>query len=76
LHEATVFGRTDIVELLLANGADPAIASRDGRTALQIALDQVESNGKGTPIVNPARRTEIVTACREIAERLRAYSPE
>ena len=73
LHEATVFGHPEIVDVLLANGADPTIPNRDGRTALQIALAQVESNGQGTPIVNPERRTQIVNSCSRIAERLRDY---
>jgi ankyrin repeat protein len=71
LHEATVFGHDDVVELLLAYGADPHVRNRDGHTALEIAESQVDSNGRRTPLVNAERRAEIVDGCTRIAERLR-----
>jgi ankyrin repeat protein len=38
LHSAVVSGDIDEVERLLAAGADPAIANRDGKTPLAAAL--------------------------------------
>lgn len=39
LHQAAVHGQTDILELLLKNGADTNAVSEDGKTPLQMAVD-------------------------------------
>lgn len=74
LHEATVFGREDIVELLLAHGADPEVPNREGHTAREIATAQATRNGERTPIAIPERRREIVEACRRIAHRFGIFA--
>jgi hypothetical protein len=58
------------VELLLARGADPLVRDPFGRTTLEIARAQAESNAKGTPLVREERRKQIVEACTGIAELL------
>jgi ankyrin repeat protein len=40
LHCAAYNGNTDILELLLAQGADPSIIDQDGKTAAQIAEEE------------------------------------
>jgi len=70
LQLATLWGHRDVVELLLGRGADPLVRDPFGRTTIEIARAQVESNAKGTPRVREERRTEIVEACAGIAELL------
>jgi ankyrin repeat protein len=70
LQLATLWGHRDVVELLLARGADPLVRDPFGRTTLEIARAQVESNAKGTPLVREERRKQIVEACAAIAELL------
>lgn len=41
LHYAAAFGRDDIVENLLNNGADPNLRDCRGKTALQLAVDSI-----------------------------------
>ena len=38
MHDASFFGHTAVVQLLLNNGADPSIATEDGITPLSVAL--------------------------------------
>jgi ankyrin repeat protein len=76
IHEASVWGHPEIVELLLANGGDPNLKNRDGRTALAIATHQVETNGKGTPIAIESRKQEIITNCAKIVEILKQHGAQ
>ncbi len=71
LHEAALWGYPAIVELLLHYGADSAIENVEGRTAMQIARQQIETGAKGTPLVDPKRRKEIETGCAKAVEVLR-----
>jgi len=66
LHEAALWGYPEIVSLLLDSGADPAVESADGRTALAIAREQVKSGGAGTPLVSDTRRREIIDGCTNV----------
>ena len=40
LHRAAIWGRIDTMEVLLDAGADPAVLDDDGRTPLQVALEE------------------------------------
>jgi ankyrin len=71
LHFASLWGHPAIVELLLDRGADPARKTKQGRTALAVAVHQVESGGRDTPIALEPRRSEIVAGCAKVAEILR-----
>lgn len=71
IHEASAWGHPRIVEVLLAHGADPNLKNRDGKTALAIATEQVETNGTGTPIAIESRKKEIIAGCAEIVEILK-----
>jgi len=73
IHEASLWGHPEIVDLLLAHGANPDIKNRDGLTAFAIAKRQMDSGGKGTPIVIETKRQEIVEGCRAVIEALRDY---
>jgi hypothetical protein len=75
LQLATLWGHPAVVELLLSRGADPLVRDPFGRTTLEVARAQVESNAKGTPIVRDERRREIVQECARIAELLEQRSP-
>ncbi len=68
IHEAALWGYPEIVQLLLASGADPAVESADGRTALAIARQQVSTGGAGTPLVSDVRRREIIDGCAKVVE--------
>lgn len=70
LQLATLWGHPDVVELLLARGADPLMRDPFGRTTLEVARAQVESNAAGTRLVHAERRARIVAACRRIADLL------
>ncbi len=70
LQLATLWGQRDVVELLLARGADPLVRDPFGRTTLEIARAQAESNAKGTALVREERRKQIVEACAGIVELL------
>ncbi len=70
LHGAAVWGQPEIAALLLAHGADAELRNRDGRTPLEIARQQIETNGQGTPIVLEGRRAEIVKGCAAVIEAL------
>jgi len=72
---ATLWGHRNVVELLLSRGADALVRDPFGRTTLEIARAQVESNAKGTPLVREERRREIVLACGRIAELLEQRGP-
>jgi len=39
LYSAAAMGHTEIAELLLAHGADPAIANKEGKSAARAAKD-------------------------------------
>jgi ankyrin repeat protein len=73
LHEASVWGHPEIVELLLANGGDPNLKNRDGRSALAIATHQVATNGSGTIIAIESRKQEIISNCAKIAGILKRH---
>jgi ankyrin repeat protein len=75
LQLATLWGHRDVVALLLTRGADPLVRDPFGRTTLEIARAQVESNAQGTSLVNEERRREIVQACTAIAELLEQRGP-
>jgi hypothetical protein len=75
LQLATLWGHIDVVKLLLTRGADPLVRDPFGRTALEVARAQVESNAKGTPLVREEHRREIVQACARIAELLEQRGP-
>jgi len=66
LHEAALWGYPEIVSLLLDSGADPAVESVDGRSALAIAREQVKTGGAGTPLVSDTRRREIIDGCTKV----------
>ncbi|MGH7537355.1 MAG: ankyrin repeat domain-containing protein [Gemmatimonadales bacterium] len=70
LQLATLWGHADVAELLLARGADPLVRDPFGRTTLEIARAQVESNAKSTPLVHEGRRQQIVDTCGRIVELL------
>ncbi len=71
LHEATLWGYPEIVDLLLQHGADPAMENGDGKTAMQIAREQIETGAQGTPLVDPKRRKQIETGCARVLDVLR-----
>lgn len=60
LHEATIWGRTDIVKLLLARGEDRDALSASGKTAFELAREQNSAE----------RREEIRRECLSIVELL------
>ncbi len=70
IHEASLWGHVEIVKLLLAHGADASLRNTHGQTALEIALSQLETRCRSTPIVNDSRRTEIESGCREVVDLL------
>jgi ankyrin repeat protein len=70
LQLATLWGHPDIVELLLSRGADPLMRDPFGRTTLEIARAQVDTNAAGTRLVHAERRARLVTGCARIAELL------
>jgi len=70
LQLATLWGHPDIVELLLSRGADPLMRDPFGRTTLEIARAQVDSNAAGTRLVHAERRARLVAGCSRIAELL------
>jgi ankyrin repeat protein len=76
LHEAVIWGRTEIVRYLLDRGADPHRRSLDGMTALELALAQAENGRSRTPIVIDARKREIERECAEIVTILRRHLQE
>lgn len=73
IHEASVWGHPEIVELLLEHRADPNLKNSEGRTALAVALRQVESGCKDTPIVIESKRQEIEAGCGKVVELLREH---
>jgi hypothetical protein len=76
LHLAALWGQADVVEWLLARGADPGRRNQDGELALSIAERQAVSDACQTPIVTPNRRAEIVDGCRRAAQILRTVTAE
>ncbi|MFI5252149.1 MAG: ankyrin repeat domain-containing protein [Bacteroidota bacterium] len=68
LHAAALWAHPLIVQILLNHDADPAMRNMYGMTALEIAQQQVSSNGDATPLVNAGRRKEIVDDCKLIVE--------
>jgi len=66
IHEASLWGHSVIVEILLAHGADPELKNAHGETAIEIARKQIETNCRATPIVIPSRREEIAAGCRAV----------
>ncbi len=76
LHNASVWGQSEIAELLLAAGADPNLKNCEGRTALAIATRQVESQGQGTAIVIEPRRQEILAGCAKVMEILKLHGAQ
>jgi hypothetical protein len=83
LHEAAIWGRTDIVKLLLARGVDRDALSASGKTALELAREQSSDDGVQTPIVSGERKREIQRECLSIIELLQVrigvigdYNPE
>jgi ankyrin repeat protein len=76
LHLAALWGHAEVVERLLAVGADPSRRNQDGELAVTIAERQAASDACQTPLVTPDRRREIVAGCRRAAERLRAVTAD
>ena len=68
LHEAVIWGRTEIVEYLLSRGADPRLQCADGKTGLELARAQAKNGRCHTPLVIEQRRLEIEHECARIAE--------
>jgi ankyrin repeat protein len=66
LHEASLWGHSDLVKLLLDFGADPLLTNVHGWNALEIAQQQVASGCAATPIVIESRRKEIERGCRAV----------
>ena len=75
LQLATVWGQTDVVELLLSKGGDPLVKDPYGRTTLEIARSQIDSGGKSTPLVRDERRQSILAGCARIVELLAQRGP-
>ena len=76
LHLAALWGHADVVEHLLAVGADPSRRNQDGELAVTIAERQAASDGCQAPLVIPERRRELVEGCRRAAILLRAVTAE
>ena len=74
IHFAALWGHPVIVQILLNHGADPQIRNMNGKTALEIAQDQVATNGDATPLVNAGRRKELIENCRQIVRILEVWS--
>ena len=47
LHRACLFGRVDVVVVLLGNGADARLGDHRGRTALEVTKERASKNGRG-----------------------------
>ena len=76
LHLAALWGQAEVVEWLLARGADPSRRNQDGELALSIAERQFTSGACQTPIVTPDRRADVIDGCRRAAQILRTVTAE
>lgn len=76
LHLAALWGHPEVVQILLARGADPLRRNQDGELAMVIANRQALSGAAQTPLVTPERREEIIEGCRRAAEILRGVTTE
>ena len=76
LHEAALWGRSEVFTLLLEYGADPRLKNSLQKNALAIALEQVVSDCRATPIAIETRRREIRKGCVKIIELLRKLQME
>ena len=73
IHEASLWGRPEIVELLLKHGANPRAINCFGQTALEIARKQIDSGCKATPIASAPRKAEILTGCKQVIDLLQRH---
>jgi ankyrin repeat protein len=58
-HHACIWGRAEVLEWLIARGADYHKRSRDGFTPMEIAERQAADGRTHTPIVTDRRKAEI-----------------
>jgi len=72
VHSACIWGRPEVLEWLIAQGADIRKRSRQGQTPLDIAEHQSKNGRSHTPIVLEDRKVELERECARIAARLRA----
>jgi len=71
VHSACIWGRPEVLEWLIAQGADIRKRSRQGQTPLDIAEHQSKNGRSHTPIVLEERKAELERECARIAARLR-----
>lgn len=66
-------GRTEVAQVLLEHGADPSIASRDGRTPLEVAT--VEGNQGCVELLKEAERAYLLFKARCLADAVSVRVP-
>jgi ankyrin repeat protein len=71
LHQACIWGETEIVEWLVDQGIDPQRRSQHGFTPLELAERQARDGRSHSPLVTGERRGTIERNCAIIAKRLR-----
>jgi hypothetical protein len=71
VHTACIWGQREILDWLIAQGANLTLRSQQGHTPLEIAERQAADGRSHTPIVTDQRKAELERDCALIAERLR-----